>query len=581
MVNDTGSEISYKGPPLSKDRLFAVSVTEGKTKFKRGDIEAAVDAFSRALQCRPKDKLVLLERSLCYLRLGDPDKSIKDADKTLEDDKKYWRGLYRKAEALYYSGNFEFALVQYHRGHHIRPDVARFRLGIQKAKEAIELSFSSTKYAQDHLKMVQMEMINAMQEDAGEETATPGAGSVPRLDLTTTTQSMNNSTALSGRGLISPAGKACKTPSRTLLGELYDDKKYLEDLKNDKTLKWMDDSQKVLEEVNNGLEYINVRSQFWRQRNPFTVVKPSSIGATTPMISPRKYSDELGDDIGGEDGRSTAGPGTPAAGGGGAGGDGKYGSPRNKQKTQSRKKYLEHTRFTVQAMENVHNALANGDPELALRFAKSLLKRIVTLEIADKPRVLGKLYSDIGNIYIELDKLSLASVHHQKDLDLALKYNYQDGFLRALGNLGNTYRLLGDYPQAISIWEKKMEFVDDTEVLDLCEDLARCCVDGGEYEKATRYGEVLLEKSLPEDKKRHLAAYSILGHVNLKTAVYDKALMNFDKCLNISREMQDEAMEAEALTNLGNTYLALGDAQKSIQLQEQALALSTKSYIRE
>ena len=47
------------------------------------------------------------------------------------------QGLFQKAEALYYQGDFEPALVQYHRGNRLRPEVQEFRLGIQKAQEAI------------------------------------------------------------------------------------------------------------------------------------------------------------------------------------------------------------------------------------------------------------------------------------------------------------------------------------------------------------------------------------------------------------------------------------------------------------
>jgi len=45
-----------------------------------------------------------------------------------------------KAEAYYQMMQFEYALVYYHRGNKIRPEVQAFRLGIQKSREAIENS---------------------------------------------------------------------------------------------------------------------------------------------------------------------------------------------------------------------------------------------------------------------------------------------------------------------------------------------------------------------------------------------------------------------------------------------------------
>ena len=50
------------------------------------------------------------------------------------------QGVYQKAQALYYQGDFEMALVFYHRGHKLRPELQEFRLGIQKAQEAIDNS---------------------------------------------------------------------------------------------------------------------------------------------------------------------------------------------------------------------------------------------------------------------------------------------------------------------------------------------------------------------------------------------------------------------------------------------------------
>lgn len=51
-----------------------------------------------------------------------------------------FQGIYQKAQALYYQGDFEMALVFYHRGHKLRPELQEFRLGIQKAQEAIDNS---------------------------------------------------------------------------------------------------------------------------------------------------------------------------------------------------------------------------------------------------------------------------------------------------------------------------------------------------------------------------------------------------------------------------------------------------------
>lgn len=53
-----------------------------------------------------------------------------------------FQGILQKAETLYTMGDFEFALVFYHRGYKLRPD-REFKVGIQKAQEAINNSVGS------------------------------------------------------------------------------------------------------------------------------------------------------------------------------------------------------------------------------------------------------------------------------------------------------------------------------------------------------------------------------------------------------------------------------------------------------
>ena len=77
------------------------------------------------------------------MKLGDADSALKDAEQSLKEGHDFVKGLFQKAEALYAMGDFEFALVHYHRGNKLRPELNEFRLGIQKAREAIDNSIGS------------------------------------------------------------------------------------------------------------------------------------------------------------------------------------------------------------------------------------------------------------------------------------------------------------------------------------------------------------------------------------------------------------------------------------------------------
>ena len=44
---------------------------------------------SQALELQPGYKVCLVQRSKCYLRLGDPDAALRDAEESLAEDKDY------------------------------------------------------------------------------------------------------------------------------------------------------------------------------------------------------------------------------------------------------------------------------------------------------------------------------------------------------------------------------------------------------------------------------------------------------------------------------------------------------------
>lgn len=105
------------------------------------------NAFLQALRMKPTDKAALISRARCWILLGKADKALEDADKTLESDPTYYKGLLMKAESLFASAEFEYALIYYHRGASTRPDIKDFRLGIEKCKVSINDSIDAKSIA--------------------------------------------------------------------------------------------------------------------------------------------------------------------------------------------------------------------------------------------------------------------------------------------------------------------------------------------------------------------------------------------------------------------------------------------------
>jgi len=50
----------------------------------------------------------------------------------------FCKALLQKAEVLFASGEFEMSLVLFQRGHQSKPELEKFRLGVQKSTAAIQ-----------------------------------------------------------------------------------------------------------------------------------------------------------------------------------------------------------------------------------------------------------------------------------------------------------------------------------------------------------------------------------------------------------------------------------------------------------
>ncbi|XP_009946264.1 PREDICTED: tetratricopeptide repeat protein 25, partial [Leptosomus discolor] len=204
-----------------------------------------------ALKLRAEDKHCLAARSKCYLKLGDTQNALKDAEASLQNDKTFFKGLYQKAETLYTMGDFEFALVFYHRGRRQRPDLQKFQLGIEKCQEAIVNCIGSPSL----VKLENKEDLCFVSRQAESKKADQKR----QIKLTKDQKGTRKQEPV----------RNPKT-ERQLLGELYADKAYLEKLLKDEDLMESSTKQgiKVADLVLGGISYLDTRSEFWRQQKP-------------------------------------------------------------------------------------------------------------------------------------------------------------------------------------------------------------------------------------------------------------------------------------------------------------------------
>ena len=229
---------------------FSTYCDEASLQTKHGEYLQAVESYTRALELRPGDLNVLVARSRCHLMLANPKESLNDAEEALKIQPTLFKAVFRKAEALYSKGDFEMALVFYHRGKSMKPESHLFRLGIQKAGEAIENSIG-------HPEIYKLKPPPGVKLMAKTRTRLQS----PRQGLESTT-----SLVWQKEG-ISQAHSARKQSSnqkysKQLLGELYEDKQYLDSLLKGKH------QENIKSLVNTALLYLNSRTEFWSQQQP-------------------------------------------------------------------------------------------------------------------------------------------------------------------------------------------------------------------------------------------------------------------------------------------------------------------------
>ncbi|NXS99308.1 TTC25 protein, partial [Jacana jacana] len=436
-----------------------------------------------ALKLRAGDKNCLVARSKCYLKLGDTENSLKDAEASLQSDKTFSKGLYQKAETLYTMGDFEFALVFFHRGSRLRPELESFRLGIEKSQEAIVNCIGSP----SSVKLENREDLCFISRQAESNKANE------KLQL-----------KLAKDQRCAWKRKSVRNPKteRQLLGELYADKAYLKTLLKDEDL--MESSTKegikVLDLVLGGISYLDKRSEFWQQQKPiYARVKERKLQKQRWMRDKKQKPADIGRYIvkSMEDINMLLAGDAPA---------------------ESCKK-AERVLKTIQGWSDS--------------------------EVPNKKELIGNLYSCIGNAQLEMGRLQAALQSHKLDLECARQSDLPDALSRALDNVGRVYARMGKFQQAIDIWEEKIPMAKSSlEKTWLFHEIGQCYMELNKAEEAQNYGQKSLQSADEEgDVEWQLHATVLLAQAQVKLRSYRSAIANFEKALEKAKLIHDEAAQ--------------------------------------
>ncbi|NXC55871.1 TTC25 protein, partial [Aleadryas rufinucha] len=460
---------------------FGNLMTEGTALSRRGQHDKALGCFNDALKLRAGDKHCLITRSKCFLKLGDTENSLKDAEASLQIDKTFPEGLYQKAETLYTMGDFEFALVFYHRGRRLRPDIHKFQLGINKAEEAIVNCLGNPSAVK--LENTEELCFVSRQEELRRKKDNQQQQNKPAKDQKRTK-------------------KQSPKTERQLLGELYADKAYLEKLLKDEDLMQSSTRQgvKVMDLVLDGISYLNHRRDFWQQQKPMyaRVYERKLLQQGRMQDKKRKLSNI---------GRSIA-------------------------------KDMEDIELCLargSAEESCRKA------ERMLRKMQGWTEE----EVPNKNELIGNLHSCIGNAHLAMGQMEAALNSHKMDLDFARKNALTDAVSRALDNIGHVYARIGKFQQAINTWEEKIPLAQSSlEKAWLFHEIGRCYLELDKAEAAQDYGQKSLQSADEEgDVEWQLHATVLVAQAQVKLKDYRSAIMNFERALEKAKLVPSEAAQ--------------------------------------
>ncbi|NWR88512.1 TTC25 protein, partial [Furnarius figulus] len=493
---------------------FGSLITEGKTLSRRGQYRKALGCFNNALKLKEGDKKCLVTRSKCFLKLGDTEKSLKDAEASLQRDKTFCEGLYQKAETLYAMGDFEFALVFYHRGRRLRPDLHKFKLGINKAEEAIINSIGNPA----SVKLENREELGFVSRQA---------------ESRKNNQKLHNKPTKDQKGTKKLETVKNPKTERQLLGQLYDDKIYLQKLLKDEDFMQINTRQglKVEDLVLDGISYLNQRRDFWQQHKP---------------IYARVYERRL---------------------------------QQQRWSRVRKRKPAEVARSIAKNMEDIEMMLARGSAEESCRKAERMLKKIKGWdedEVPNKPELIGNLHSCIGNAKMAMGQMEAALRSYKKDLDCARKHDLPNAMSRAMDNIARVYVQTSRFQQAINIWEERIPMAKSSlEKAWLFHEIGRCYLELGEDETAQDFGEKSLESADEEgDVEWQLHATVLVAQAQVKLHDYRSAIMNFETALEKAKLVPDQEAQntiVAALNKVSKSFikqLSKGGKEATVSLQK-------------
>lgn len=216
-----------------------------------------------------------------------------------------------------------------------------------------------------------------------------------------------------------------------------------------------------------------------------------------------------------------------------------------------------------------------------LNQAFDIIARVHSVESLELP-LQAELYNIRGIVSLYLRHFDRAFVYYQQALELARRADNKELEGRMLNNIGEIYRLNGDYATALDYYRRCIALLEPLpghgSVSVPVANLAACYLAMGELDLAKRYAlESLQQARAEQDQMIESGALQYLGTIARKEGRLDDALVLLRQSLEIYRRTRETIHTAEALVELHQVHFASGNCTASITKLDEALLMAEEA----
>ena len=216
-----------------------------------------------------------------------------------------------------------------------------------------------------------------------------------------------------------------------------------------------------------------------------------------------------------------------------------------------------------------------------LNTAHEILAKMPSVEALELS-LQTELYNIRGIVALYLKHFDRAFVYYQQALELARRDGNSELEARMLNNIGEIYRLNGDYATALDYYHRSITLLEPLpghgSMSVPVANLAACYLETGELELAEQYALEALQRARVEtDQMIESVSLQFLGTIARKQGHLKEARDLLLQSLDIYRRTKETIHTAEALLELHLVHLESGDFPASLAKLNEALGMAEEA----